>query len=369
MATDPYNLASDDIKRRMQQLQERGAIVEQPRPAGGLSRPTAATAPQPARPRAQFSDDGPSVDSATDRRAAGLTRVFKTRDARGNSVYTDQPVRGGETRYYGATGMRADAEFDPRTGRDVAFDANTQPGRDRLFANADTQRRSLGRMIADADAVREGRDPSNPQGLQWEQTENGPRVTTAAERAAAAKGRGAGGSGMSIGDQVALLRLQNDIQRQGAEAEDRALGRQLQERGLQRQEASDMRKFARENPEAFLREELGRLRGASREELDAFFKTDQGRFVQSALDDSLGRIYSDRAPALGGGMLADRPSNFGDLQEAPWWSGTISDLFGGQRYVTPNDQFQRGVTLEDLGLAEGDGWLLDYFAQRNARGQ
>ena len=86
MATDPYNLASDDIKRRMQQLQERGAIVEQPRPAGGLSRPTAATAPQPARPRAQFSDDGPSVDSATDRRAAGLTRVFKTRDARGNSV-------------------------------------------------------------------------------------------------------------------------------------------------------------------------------------------------------------------------------------------------------------------------------------------
>lgn len=368
MATDPYNLATDDIRKRMEQLQQRGALARSA-PPPEIPEPTAPGEPASrARPRPQFMDQTPaSTDLASDRQRAGLTRIVRQTDANGNSVYTDAPAARGEERYYGALGNRADANFDPRTGRDVAVDLNTAAGQRQTFDNAQQQRRGLGRMLTDNQARAQGTDPANPRGLAWVQTPNGPRVMSAAER---------GGQGGDLSDRVALLRLQREIDRdrvtdaRNATADERAAAQvDLSRRGLERQETADMRKFARENPEAFLREELGRLRGASPEELDAFFQTDQGRFVQSALDDSLGRTYADRAPALGGGMLADRPANFGDLQEAPWWSGTIGDLFGGQRYVTPNDTFQRGVTLEDLGLAENDSWLLDYFARRNARGR
>lgn len=378
MATDPFR--NDEERRRYEELMsypnvprtELRGYSQTPAPApartaGSLARTPAPRTTTPApRPRAQFSDDGPSVDSATDRRAAGLTRVFKTRDARGNSVYTDQPIRGGETRYYGATGMRADAEFDPRTGRDVAFDANTQPGRDRLFANADTQRRSLGRMLADADAVREGRDPSNPQGLQWEQTENGPRVTTAAERAAAAKGRGAGGSGMSIGDQVALLRLQRDINRDTATDTRNA---QLDERAQRAQDETlrqNLLKNVREDPGTLINTRLGGLfgRDLSNPEdlaaLDEFFNSEEGRVISNELTERFRRTNREGNLAFGLGMTSN--PTFADLRpsRAPGLSG---------RYVVEGDElFGAQLAPEDLGLsAESLDLLTRYYARRRAQ--
>jgi hypothetical protein len=289
-----------------------------------------------------------------------LTRIFRTTDANGNPVYSDQPLadtgRPVETQYRGAQGFRADADFNPTTGRDVV---HGDPGR--TVEGGRSQLRALGRQLADSQGVREGQDPTNPRGLEFTQTEGGPRVTTAEERALAAgsRGRGGAGGGLSSSDQIALLRLQEQIGSNRATQTDR-------QRGLARQEQADLRRFARDDPQAFLRENLGQLRGLSTEELDDYFTTPEGRFTQSLIDDALSTTYQKEGAAFLGGPFQDSPQGLGDLEEAPWYSGTPLDLFRGQRYVTPGDRLQRGVTLDDLGLPPGDSWLLDYFARRNA---
>ena len=232
----------------------------------------------------------------------------------------------------------------------------------RMGAHAD----ELAPSLADADAVREGRDPSNPQGLQWEQTENGPRVTTAAERAAAAKGRGAGGSGMSIGDQVALLRLQRDINRDTATDTRNA---QLDERAQRAQDETlrqNLLKNVREDPGTLINTRLGGLfgRDLSNPEdlaaLDEFFNSEEGRVISNELTERFRRTNREGNLAFGLGMTSN--PTFADLRpsRAPGLSG---------RYVVEGDElFGAQLAPEDLGLsAESLDLLTRYYARRRAQ--
>lgn len=387
MATDPN--MTDEQKRRERE-RERNRLTRPLPPWAQPQRPAApqqaytpgqsfgvdlASDAQPTRANTQTPTQRPQVqlldpterssNVAADRRAAGLTRIYKTKDAKGNSVYTDQgyldatgspaPV-GAEERYYGALGQRIEA------------------GDDRArFAAADQQRRGLGRMLADGAAIRAGNDPSNPNDYQWVQDPNNPGSNTVMSRAqreannpelATARARAQAAGAPSMGDLIQLLRLQTD---QANRAEDR----NLRERGLQRMEQNQLYNLAYDDegnirPE-FLRGELAQLRGRSPQELDEYFGTNQGRFVQSVLNDQLRRTYENRAPTFLGGVFLDNPQNFGDLRPAGALSGTIPDLFRGQRYNTEGDTWQRGVSAEDLGLAQPDlDMLMQYYLRQNA---
>lgn len=389
MATDPN--MTEEQKRRQREALAGSFYSTYPRPAGLGRTSSASEVPVSRTPadvdaeqraenqqilqRGQQAQRG--ADRTAARRAAGLTRIYRATDAQGNPVYSDQDLGpGAETRYYGAMGGRADAAFDPRTGRDVAFDVNTEEGQNRLLEAGTRQRGALGRIMADQQLVREGRDPSNPQGLEWSDTPRGRRVTTAQERAdAQGGGRGLrrGQEGLSPSDQLAMLRLQEQINQNTQANTARQEGLDLQRRGLDRQELNDMRRAARENPQAFLREELGRIRGMEPAELDAFFRnTDQGRFLASTISDTLGEVYGQRGSNIipGSGFFTDTPGNLGDLEEAPWWNISINPRdWGNQRYVTPQDRAQRGVTLGDLGLNANDEWLLEYFGRMNRQNE
>lgn len=410
MATDPFN--DNETKGRLRRSVDAtaapqgfypmtpGAFNTPPRAAPTVqlrsqrdaeaSRPQSprseASRPQLRRPEVRLVEPTPpNFENAEERRRAGVTRIVRTAPG----VYTDDPYAEGEVRYYGALGDRVDVPQMPsgvstnttpeqfyQAQRASAFDVTTPEGAWRAAGNAERQRRTLGRMLADQAAIAAGQDPSNPRGLEWVPDPTNPDRYTVLSREqreaadpalAAARARGQS-SGPDLGDLVSLMRLQMD-------AQNNAANQQLRERALQRMEAESLSRRFRDNPSAFVREELGSLRTAAPEERAAYFSSPRGQFVRSLIDDQARRAYARNVRFMSG-LFATPPESVADLQRPsrlaralPVMSPAIGLLGGAtpldafrSRYVTARDPLQRGVSLEDMGLTPGDAWVLDLLA-------
>lgn len=409
MATDPFN--DNETKGRLRRPVDAtaapqgfypmtpGAFNTPPRAAPTVqlrSQRDAEASPQPPRPEASrpqlrrpevrlVEPTPPNFENAEERRRAGVTRIVRTAPG----VYTDDPYAEGEVRYYGALGDRVDVPQMPsgvttnttpeqfyQAQRASAFDVTAPEGAWRAAGNAERQRRTLGRMLADQAAIAAGQDPSNPRGLEWVPDPTNPDRYTVLSREqreaadpalAAARARGQS-SGPDLGDLVSLMRLQMD-------AQNNAANQQLRERALQRMEAESLSRRFRDNPSAFVREELGSLRTATPEERAAYFSSPRGQFVRSLIDDQARRAYTRNARFVSG-LFATPPESVAELQRPsrlaralPVMSPAIGLLGGAtpldafrSRYVTARDPLQRGVSLADMGLTPGDAWVLDLLA-------
>lgn len=374
MATDP-NL-TDEQKRRQREL-ARQAVTQPPwaRPQrNGLSRTyevgqgfaedaaAAASPPQnQRRPQVQFIDPvAPSTNVAADRQRAGLTRIYKSRDAAGNSVYTDQAYldargtpneipAGAEVRNYGAMGERIMAPDDAG-----------------IFQAAERQRGTLGRILADGKAIREGNDPSNPQDYQWvpDPITGRNTVMSRAQREAAdpklAAARAAGAP-----DALELAKFIEQQRANASAAADRQTGLERQQEALDLQEDARQREFARENPQAYFSEQIGALRQMDDAARDEFFQSRAGQRLASELENLASTGYSQTPSGLISGAARGEPLNFGELERAPWYS---QPLFGPTGYTLPGDELQNPLTAEQLGINDRDlQWLIEYYGRRNAR--
>ena len=385
MATDPFNREQERERRRVVgyirgepqfagdfPAQSGGLRRSAPVAAASASAADAAIAAQEEENR-QILQRGRAAQQVADRgaqrQAAGLTRVVRTAPG----VYTDDPNATGDVRYYGAMGQRADvgvpegitrntsvADYNAAE-RAAAFDVNTEEGQNRLPGNARRQARGLGRVLAD-------RQQQGDPGYQWEQTPTGPRVTTAAERAASGRG---GSGGASFGDQVALLRLQRDINRdQRADAQaaltnkraDRQLN--LQQQQFDAQELERIASGTAEQQNQWLNTQLGALTEASPAEQEAFFATPRGRTALSLFGQRLNQQAEQGSLHIGG--LGRRTNiNAGDLVEAPWYR-TGFGLSPG--YVAQGDEFAGALlSPQDLDLPPDIlQMLMERYSRRNA---
>lgn len=399
MATDPFN--DNETKGRLRRPVDATAAPQgfYPMTPGAFNTPP--LTPPPVQPRSQRDAEAsrpqlrrpevrlveptpPNFENAEERRRAGVTRIVRTAPG----VYTDDPYAEGEVRYYGALGERVDVPQMPsgvtanttpeqfyQAQRASAFDVTTPEGAWRAAGNAERQRRTLGRMLADQAAIAAGQDPSNPRGLEWVPDPTNPDRYTVLSRAqreaidpALATARARSQSGPDLGELIALMRLQMD-------AQNNAANQQLRERALQRMETESLSRRFRDNPSAFVREELGSLRTATPEERAAYFSSPRGQFVRSLIDDQARRAYTRNAGPVFG-LFATPPESVADLRRPsrleralPVMSPVIGLLGGAtpldafrSRYVTARDPLQRGVTLEDMGLTPGDAWVLDLLA-------
>ncbi len=368
MAFDPY--VSEEQKkllRRNTQQPAWAALAEQQatQGPGALARP--AGMPLMAQPLQEevptaYMDPitvRPNVASPADLQArgrSGLTRITKSVDANGNSVYSNvgPTPAGAEERWYGAMGNRADATFDNATGKDVAFDVNSEEGQRNLLVNGQRQKIGLGRQLVS--------NAANDQGLEWERTPTGPRVTTAEQRALAGRGRGAA-SAPDMGDQIALLRLQSEIMGRGKDDKRADAALQLQERQFGRQEGQDLLKNLKEDPAGTIAAETAALFGASEDEKREFFKSKRGRAIGAILTDKLRSGNQDR---FGRSSGLRKDANYGDLVDAPWYNQNKLPWEDGK--VVAGDEFNGAVfTPEALGMnREAFDAFQKYYAEENA---
>ena len=355
MATDPFN---KEKERKWSDVERAPRPAVQPYRIGtGLARGQQQAPPQepaqPTRPRVQLIEpEAPDFNDAPTRRAAGLTRIYKSKDANGNSVYTDQGFldatgraapEGAEQRYYGAQGERIEA---------------TDPWQ--IKTAADQQRRGLGRQLVDARAVTEQdyqnvfdkRIGRNTVMSRAEREAMEPGLADARARTAAA----AAAAQPDIGDQIALLRLQMDQQNRTTD-DTRAAQKQMYD--LAFNDDGGLR------PE-YVTAELGRLRGQGQEAYDEYFGTPEGSFLRSALDDRLRTAYDENT-----GLAGNTLRTPGQLRQSTYQNWDPRNWFGPQRYVTDDDELQRGIAAEDVGLTDADlQAYIEYnrnLAARNAR--
>lgn len=304
----------------------------------------------------------------------GARRLFRGVDAQGNAVYTDTPgdplmAGPGEERFYGADGWRIDegltnpgraADIVPGRGRAQGLRRAQTAFYDELDARNDQQLEAIGRR-------RPWVEEQTARNRDFElasRVESMQRLGYSPDAIARATGQG---QGMGIGDMIRLMQLQETRNQNQINNDRLAAAEDRQMQGEQRQQLADLRRFSRDDPDAYVREELGIIRGLDREALDEFFSTDRGRLLQSVLDDRLTQAYTlEGAAALGLELGLDAPTGLGDLVPQPWYTRRASDPLT-RRYASPSDPFQQGVSLADLGLNPGDEWILEYFAEQAAR--
>lgn len=327
--------------------------------------------PKPAAgPQVQLIEpQAPNPRNADDRRSAGLTRIVKSAPG----VYTDDPYAQGEERYYGALGQRADVGtptgITPNTSvadyneaeRQSAFDVNTPDGAWRLAGNAERQRRGLGRMLADGKAVREGKDPSNPQDYQWvPDPETGRNTVMSRAQREAADPKLAAARAAGAPDALEILKFQHQQATDAAAAADRQTGLTRQQQALDQTNDKTLREFAREDPEGYFREQISGLSQMSEDEREEFFSTPAGqRFA--------GELRNITADASG-----NQAQGFGDLQEAPWYApGFGRRLFTGDKAYLPGGNLMADVVeTSETPLRDTDiEWLMEYFGNRGVKSE
>jgi hypothetical protein len=303
----------------------------------------------------------------------GARRLFRGVDAQGNTVYTDRPgdplmAGPGEERFYGADGWRLDegltnpgraADIQPGRGRAQALRRDQTAFYDELDARNDQQLAAIGRRQPWV----EEQTARNRQAALAQQIEGMQRLGYSPDAIARATGQG---QGLDMGDLIRLMAFQETRNQNRITNQRLGAAEQRQQQAEQRQQTADLRRFSREDPDAYVREELGIIRGLDREALDEFFSTDRGRLLQSVLDDRLAQAYTpEGAAAMGLEFGLDSPAGLGDLVPQPWYTRRASDPLT-RRYATPGDPLQQGVSLADLGLNSGDEWILEYMKERAA---
>lgn len=306
----------------------------------------------------------------------GTRRLFRGTDAQGNTVYTDKPgdplmAGPGEERFYGADGWRIDegltnpgraADIAPGRGRAQSLRREQTAFYDELDARNDQQLTAIGRRQPWV----EEQTARNKEALLAQQVEGMQRLGYDADAIAKATGQGQG-QGMDMGDMIRLMQLQETRNQNQTTNQRLSAAEQRQMQSEQRQQTADLRRFSREDKDAYVREELDIIRGQDREALDEFFSSDRGRLLQSVLDDRLAQAYTTEGAAAAGLELGlDTPAGLGDLVPQPWYTRRATQPFT-QRYASPSDQGQQGVSLEELGLNSGDEWILDYLNGRTTR--
>lgn len=306
----------------------------------------------------------------------GARRLFRGTDAQGNTVYTDRPgdplmAGPGEERFYGADGWRIDegltspgraADVQPGRGRAQSLRREQTAFYDELDARNDQQLTAIGRRQPWV----EEQTARNQQAALAQQIEGMQRLGYDADAIAKATGQGQQG-GMDFGDMIRLMQFQETQNQNQINNRRLSTAENRQGEAERRQQTADLRRFSREDQDAYVREELGIIRGQDREALDEFFASDRGRLLQSVLDDRLNQAYNmEGAGAAGLEIGIDRPEGLSDLVPQPWYTRRATQPFT-QRYASPSDQLQQGVSLEELGLNSGDEWILDYLNGRTTR--
>lgn len=311
----------------------------------------------------------------------GVHRIRRGKGKFGETVYEDVSPRNSlivgdaEEQMYGANSQRVGRGLQRPGAPAGGFDAygtagEQQEATNQYYAaiNEDNapQLQAMGRRLAERGAAGAGTPGGTNPDYQYVVDERGNRtLLTAAQRQA----RGLGRPGTANADartSIALAQFQaqqqqNQVTNERADRADERANRQLE-----RAETSDLRRFSRDDPAAFLAEETAMVDWGDPEKVRQYFQSDRGKLTRSALDKTFQQQNTEgRQGGVPGfrGMGLQRGSNYGDLERA---SG-IAALGGG--YRVGGDMWS-GATFDPgtLGLTpdalEG---LIRYYGEENAQ--